>query len=164
METVADQMAILEDIGRRARARPRTFDELVGLERELSAYIGSLRGERERIRAEGLVEAETPELRKAMHTARIAIKHALTEHETAGLGISRLEEMVRKGHVHEAVKEHAQLQTPTLFPDLNCDFIGTAVTKHQARERRLVTSVLVAAGIILALAAFIEILNRPTPK
>lgn len=164
MVTGASQISILQAIEKRAHARPCTFSDLQGLEREWKESIQALRMERETRRQREVIEAESPELRKAMEVARCTIRRAMAEHGSARREISRLEEMVRRGHVHEAVKEHAKLQTSGIFTDLNCDFVGAAVEQQQTREQRLVAVVVVAAGIILVVVVLIELMKRSTPN
>jgi hypothetical protein len=95
-----------------------------------------------------------------MYTARGAIRSAMTEHERARREVCRLEEMVRRGHMHEAMKEHAKLQTPSIFPDLNCDFVEIAVVKQQTREQWLVAVLMAVVGVVLIAVVVIELMKR----
>ena len=164
MQTGVSDILILQAIEKRANARPCTFNDLDGLERELRERIQAFRMERETRRQVVVIESESPELRKAMGDARCAIRRAMAEHESASREIGRLEEMVRRGHVHEAAREHAKLQTSWIFTDLNCDFVGAAVEQQQTREQRLVAAVVVAVGAILIVITLIELMNRSKPN
>lgn len=152
----------LQDIEKRAQSRPCTLDHLAGLDRELKERVVALRREREVRREKDVIEPESPELRKAMQSTRTAIRHAMGEHETARLEISRLQEMVRRGHVHEALKERGKLQTLANFQDVNCDFVEAAMAKLQTREQWLVVIALIVAGITLVVVTVIELMKRST--
>src|SRR5438046_5566755 len=104
METCVGQISILRDIEKRAQARPCTFGDLVGLERDLKECVVALRQEREAQREKEVIAPEPPDLRKAIEAARGAIRRAKADHEIARREVTRLEDMVRRGHVHEAVK------------------------------------------------------------
>lgn len=159
-ETEHRNLAALKAIERRALARPCTLAELRDLRRELEDLIIAIRRGREARRAYGAIEAEQANLRESIHLARRAIQGAIVEHENARIEINRVAKLVRSGRVEEAAMLRSQGLIGSQFSDLDLDFVEQAVKRQQSVEQQIFVAALIAAGVLLVVVSFVEILRR----
>jgi UDP-2,3-diacylglucosamine pyrophosphatase LpxH len=155
-----DPVSTLREIERRAHARPCSRHDLRSLEAELELCVQEFRRGREVVREKVVIDSEPKQVRQAIHAARIAIKRAVEEHSVAAIEVSRIEHLVRCGHVHQAAIRRTQLHNTAKFTDLKLDFVDTAFAQQAQRGYRLVTVAILSVILVLVIVTIVELAKR----
>lgn len=154
----------LRGFEKRARERPCTRRGLEFLEGEFEEALRKARIQAVDGAASAGVPGGTLEMIKAVDAVRVALRQGIVAHERALSEVLRVQDLVARGHMREAVIESVRVRNLIAdFSDLSLDFVADARAKSQQRHQRLITLAVVLAAGILVVAIVVEMLRRVTP-
>jgi hypothetical protein len=160
MEQVKALILLLKEYERRAIARPCSCDMLRALDTEFENKISEVR------KGEAWLGITTnrqslAEVISATDSVRKAIRGSLQAHLTAQNQVQNLRTLLTRGHVRDAVVKSGKVRRfISPFTDLNIEFLGEAISKHEHHQRRLVILALVSTAAILIAGTTIRVLTR----
>jgi hypothetical protein len=164
MESDLECIAALRTLEIRALHRPCSASGLLRLNHDLEARLTEFRQQREVWRSTTDIPTESYALRTATHAARIAISNSLASHARAQTEVSRLQDLVRRGHARSVELLELLDSAGAEFSDLQLSFSKESVCRKQILERRILISVLFATGIAIVTSCLIELWRHSSTK
>lgn len=155
---------VIRGFEERARVRPCARQDLKSLENEFEGLLREARQPGGALLGREDCSGNIKELLTAVDAVRIALRQGVVAHERARSEISRVEGLVARGHLQEAVVESVKLRNQVAeFSDLKLDFVGAAEARQARRQQMLLVLGVVLSVIILVAATFYQLFRRSIP-
>ncbi len=136
--------------------------DLERLEREFESRLAELReGDIELLDAQ--LATDCAEMLRATDAVRLALRQAFVSHDKARSEVSRIEQLVARGQVREAVIESSKIRGMlTDFCDISLEFVAAAQARYERRQRVVIGFGVIATAALLVSATIIELIRRGT--